>query len=439
VYAYDETTRAVVWHRSFTNAAAGIRQQLWSDTGCADVNPDVGIIGTPVIDRARDAIYVVVATMENGVPFLRLHAIGLGNGNDLIAPTVITGSVALASGGVASISALGNMNRSALLEANGNIYVSLGSHCDLNAGTIHGWIMAYSAATLQQTGSLVDLTNANAGSGYYLGALWMSGFGPAADAQGNIYFATGNGPFNGTTDFSMSIMKVPGNLNLGGASYFTPIQAAADSSTDADLGAGGVMLLPDETGTRPHLLVAGGKCSANALGCFKYILNRDVMGGQQSGNAGALWHANTGGGVWGGPAYFVDATGAQHIIYGGNPLSTYALSLAPVALTQQSSTTVGCLECRDSGAQPIISSNGTQTGSAVVWALKTPGNSGGTITLYAFNPLNMGATLFGAAAGTWTVTAGSGHIGGALISPLVADGHVYVPADGSVSVFGLLH
>jgi hypothetical protein len=264
----------------------------------------------------------------------------------------------------------------------------------------------------------------------------MGGFGPAADAQGNIYFATGNGPFNGTTDFSMSVMKVPGNLNLAGASYFTPIQAAADSATDQDLGSGGVMLLPDQPGTLPHLLIAGGKCSAN--GCFKYILNRDAMGGQQNGNAGAVWSADTGGQIFGGPAYFVDANGVQHIVYGGSPLNTYNLNLGPVGLAVQSSANVGCLECRDDGSQPVVSSNGNKAGSAVVWALKTPGASGGTIKLYAFDALNMGTTLYNAAAGSWTAASGTSYIGGALVSPLVANGHVYVPTDGSVGVFGLL-
>jgi hypothetical protein len=438
IYAFDETTRAVVWHRSFINAAAGIRQQLWSDTGCSDINPDIGIVGTPVIDRTRDALYVVVATMENGVAYTRLHAIGAGNGTELATPTVVSGSVALATGGTASISSVGNMNRSALLEANGNIYVALASHCDQNTTQIHGWIMAYSAATLQETGSLVDLTNANDGSSYFLGAPWMSGFGPAADAQGNVYFATGNGAFNGTTDFSMSIMKVPGNLNLAGASFFTPIQAAADSSADADLGSGGVMLLPDQPGTLPHLLVAGGKCSANNVGCFKYLLNRDAMGGQQNGNAGAVWSGNTGGGIWGGPAYFVDSAGIQHVVYGGAPLNTYNLNASPAGLTVQSSANVGCLECRDSGSQPVVSSNGNKAGTTVVWALKTPGNGGGSITLYAFDALNMGTMLFSATAGTWTQTPGTAWIGGALVSPLVADGRVYVPTDGSVGVFGLL-
>ena len=112
-----------------------------------------------------------------------------------------------------------------------------------------------------------------------------------------------------------------GNLNLAGATYFAPIQAAADSGADGDLGSGGVILLPDQSGTLPHLLVACGKCSANNLGCFKYILNRDVMGGQQTGNACALLSANTGGGIWGGPAFFGDANGVGHIVYGGSPLN----------------------------------------------------------------------------------------------------------------------
>jgi hypothetical protein len=437
VYAFDETTRAVVWQRSFTNAAQGIRQQLWSDTGCSDINPDVAIVGTPVIDRTLDTMFIVVATMENGTPYTRLHAIGLGNGLDVQNPTVITGTAVLATGGTASISSTGNLNRAALLEANGNIYVALGSHCDMNSAQIHGWVLAYRATTLQETGSLIDVSNANDGTHFFLGSPWMSGFGPAADAAGNVYFSTGNGPFNGTTDFAMSVLKVPGNLNMAGASFFSPYQEAADSEGDDDLAAGGVMLLPDQTGAIPHLLVAGGKCSVNNLGCFKYILNRDALGGQQPNNSGAVAFTSTQDSLFGGPAYFVDSTGVQHVVVGGQPLVTYNLGTAPVGFSAQSATNVGCLECRDEGSQPIVSSNGTQAGTAVVWALKTPGNNGGTISLYAFGALNMGTPLFHATAGSWNETPGASWMGGALISPLVVDGRVYVPSDGSVSVFGL--
>jgi hypothetical protein len=168
------------------------------------------------------------------------------------------------------------------------------------------------------------------------------------------------------------------------------------------------------------------------------LLNRDSLGGFKSGDAGALWHGDTGGGMWGGPATFQDAGGTTYVVYGtGSPISTYALGLSPVSLAVQSSGTPGCLECRNKGSQPIVSSNGTTPGTAVVWALKTPGNAGGNLTLYAFDALKMSHTLFTGVAGTWTVGSGASYIGGALISPTVANGRVYVPTDGGVAVFGL--
>ncbi|MBD5655964.1 MAG: multicopper oxidase domain-containing protein, partial [Candidatus Eremiobacteraeota bacterium] len=436
VYAFDDVTGSVVWERNFTNPAQGITQQSWSDTACSDVNPDVGITGTPVIDRNADTMFVVVPTKESGVFHQRLHAISLQNGSDALAPVEVSASVQLASGGTASTSAKWNFNRGALLEANGNIYIGLGSHCDADAGATHGWMLAYSATTLQPAGNAIDLTNRDTGGFYFLGSTWMSGFGPASDASGNIYFATGNGPWDGISNFSMSVLEVPGNLNLSSATYFTPATEAQDSNNDEDLGSGGVMLLPDGLSkTYPHLLLQGGK--PGATGAQKYLLNRDNMGGLQSGDAGAVWHADTGGGMWGGPAYFRDGSGNSYVVYGGgSPLSTYLFDPSPGSFSVYHSANVGCLECRDGGSQPVVSSNGTTPGTAVAWALKTPGNSGGTISLYAFDALNM-TTLFAGTAGTWTQTSGSQWIGGALVSPLVANGRVYVPTDGSVAIFGL--
>ena len=436
VYAFDDTTGAVVWERSFTNPGGGITQQSWTDTNCSDVNPDIGITGTPVIDRGRDAMYVVVPTKESGTFHQRLHAISLQNGADVLTPVEVSASVQLATGGVASTDAKWNFNRSALLEANGNIYVALGSHCDYNTSATHGWVLAYSASSLAPAGSAVNLTNSNNGGNYFLGSPWMGGYGPAADAQGNIYFATGNGPWDGTTNFSMSVLKLPGNLNIAAGSYFTPASEASDSNNDADLGSGGVMLLPDGLSPSfPHLLMQGGK--GGASGAQKYLLNRDNLGGMRTGDAGAVWHANTGGGIWGGPAFFQDTTGNSYVIYGnGTPLGTYLFNPASASFSLVSSVNVGCLECRDSGSQPVVSSNGTNPGTAVAWALKTPGNGGGAITLYAFDALKM-TTLFSGTAGSWNQTPGTAWIGGALVSPLVANGRVYVPADGAVAIFGL--
>jgi FtsP/CotA-like multicopper oxidase with cupredoxin domain len=433
VYAFDDATQKVVWERNFTNTSAGITQQMWTDTNCGDVNPNIGITSTPVIDRSSDKMYVVVPTKENGVFHIRLHEISLQNGTDSVSPVEVSASTTLATGGTATTDPEFNFSRTALLEANGNIYVGLGSHCDYAASTTHGWLLSFATGNLTPTGSVVDLTNANDGSSFFLGAVWMSGFGPAADSSGNVYFSTGNGAYNGTSSFAMTLLKLPGNLNIGAGAFFTPSNEASNSNNDTDFGSGGVMLPPDGISSKyPHLLVAGGKSG------IKYVLNRDNPSGGTTGDAGALWSANVNGGMWGGPAFFQDASGNSYVVYGGgNPLSTFEISPSNATLSVvANSSNVGCLECRNSGSQPVISSNGTTAGTAIAWALKTPGNSGGTITLYAFDALKM-TTLYSGAAGNWTVGSGASYIAGALVSPLVANGRVYVPTDGSVAVFGL--
>lgn len=436
VYAYDDQTGNVVWETNFTNPAAGITQQFSTDTTCNDVNPNVGITGTPVIDRTLDRLFVVVPTKENGVFHQRLHAISLQNGTDAIAPVEVSASVQLATGAVATTDPEFNFNRSALLEANGNIYIGLGAHCDFHANVVHGWLLAYTASSLQPAGNAVDLTNLDNGGQYFLGSIWMSGFGPASDAQGNVYAVTGNGPFDGVNNFSMSALKLPGSLLMSSASSFTPATEATDSAADGDLGSGGAMLLPDAISSAyPHLMVIGGKMGAT--GAQKYLLNRDNLGGQQANDAGAVWHAATNVGIWGGPAFFGDASGNAYVVYGGGqPLSTYLFNPMTNSLSVYASANVGCLECRTSGSQPIVSSNGTTPGTAVIWALQTPGNNGGTISLFAFNAMTM-AVLYSGAAGPWTVDPSASYIGGAFVSPLVANGRVYVPTDGSVAVFGL--
>jgi len=410
---------------------------LASDIGCDDTWPNIGINGTPVVDRGRNRMYVVVPTSDNGTAHLRLHALSLANGGDAVNPVEVSASVALASGRTASTSAAYNFDRAGLLETSNTIYVPLSTHCDYNSTASHGWLLAYNPDSLAQTGSSINTTDkniGNVGGALFLGSIWQGGFGIAADGQSNVYFATGNGPNdNGGSDYAMSVLKLPPSLNISQRSFFTPSTWQADSENDGDLGAGGVMLLPDQsTGTFTHLAIAGGK---NGL---KYLLNRDNLGGLNATDR-IPYEAKTGGGIWGGPAYFVDATGAQKILYGGSPtLNAYTLKTTPsYGLSLTSSTNVGALETRNAGVAPIVSSNGTQAGTPVVWAVKNPSgdiDGSGTIALYAFNGANVGTTLFHAAAGQWTE---NGDTGGALITPLVANGRVYLATDGMVTVFGV--
>ena len=108
----------------------------------------------------------------------------------------------------------------------------------------------------------------------------MSGGGPASDANGNIYFATGNGSWNGTSDFGDSIVKLgpPANNTFPVLDYFTPYnQGSLDlDSDDVDLASGGLVLLPTLPSGQ-QLLAQQGKqgtiylLNTNNLG--KYCIN----------------------------------------------------------------------------------------------------------------------------------------------------------------------
>src|SRR5579864_8649372 len=104
----------------------------------------------------------------------------------------------------------------------------------------------------------------------------MTGAGIAADASGNIFIASGNGDFDTTnvpaTETGDTILKL-GTTNqiLTLLDYFTPFDQLNLDSTDTDLGSGGVVLLPDQPGSFPHILVEAGKEGRI------YVVNRDQM------------------------------------------------------------------------------------------------------------------------------------------------------------------
>jgi len=162
VYGFDADTLSLVWSRDFKGS--GVRQQLASDIDCDDTWPNIGINGTPVIDRGRNRLYVVVPANENGTPRLRLHALSLASGGDAVAPVDVTGSVSLASGGTASVHPAFNFDRAGLLETNNAIYVPLSTHCDFDSDAAHGWLLSYDPDTLALKGSLLNTTDKDTGT-----------------------------------------------------------------------------------------------------------------------------------------------------------------------------------------------------------------------------------------------------------------------------------
>ena len=307
VYAYDADNYAQLWKVSLT----GANETPSDNRGCNDITPEIGITSTPVIDRSRGAngvLYAVAMTKDaSGGLHHRLHALDLASGAELFGgPTEIAATAQGTGGnsvnGVLTFDPSLHTERVALTLVNGNIFMGWTAHC--MAGAYTGWIMSYSADTLQQTGVVNVAPNGHQGS------VWMAGSGMASDGT-SIYLVDGNGTFGTTldangfpvdSDYGNSFMKLSASP-LKVTDYFAPLDVVALANADGDFGSGGAMLLPDQKtadGTIKHLAVAAGK--DNKI----YVVDRDAMG-KFNASANNIWQVLTGtlaGGIWGSPAYF---------------------------------------------------------------------------------------------------------------------------------------
>src|ERR1700719_614052 len=262
VYAFDADSNggpnaSPLWKITLLDSAHGAGPGATtvpsSDVGTDDITPEIGITATPVIDTNSNTIYVVGKTKESGNYFQRLHALDITTGAEKSGSPVtlsaqVNGNGNGSSGGVVRFDPkLGN-NRPALLLLNGTVYISFSSHVD--QGPYHGWIMAYNAATLQQTSVFCPTAN-GAASG-----IWMSGAGLAADSinSGRLFVATGNGAFNATAPYNNSMSYGDDIIRLEAGSgvlrvsdQFTAFNQAWLNNGDIDLGSGGVLVLPDQS------------------------------------------------------------------------------------------------------------------------------------------------------------------------------------------------
>ncbi|HEV3203057.1 MAG TPA: hypothetical protein VGY77_01680 [Gemmataceae bacterium] len=234
VYAFDAdnpnsaTGGGLLWQRSFIDPSAGITPVPQPDLISADIVPEVGITGTPVIDASTNTLFVVAKTKEivNGTAHYdqRIHALDIATGterpgapvllgdttgeNNNVSPISVPGTGDGSSGGILSFNAKKEHQRTALTLSNGVVYISWASHGD--NGPYHGWVVGYRAADLQ----LIKVFNTSP-NGRAAG-VWQSGGGIAVDTQGNLYFATGNGPFNAIPAGSQALGEGGGGLGYAG-------------------------------------------------------------------------------------------------------------------------------------------------------------------------------------------------------------------------------
>jgi hypothetical protein len=272
VYAFDAdgNSAAPLWQRSFLGP--NVTTVPSDDTGeCCDISPEIGITGTPVIDNSTSTLYVVAKTKEGRNAYVqRLHALDLGTGVEKFGgPVVVQASVPGTGNGSTgeqvAFDPLRENQRASLLLNHGVVYIGFGSHGDVQP--YHGWLLGYSASTLQQVMAFNVSPNADGGG------IWQANGGPATDATGNIYLVTGNGAFDGDSggqDFGDSFLRIAPNGTV--ADYFTPWNQGVMNANDFDLGAAGPLLLPDQPGPHPHLMVSAGKNGT------VYLVDRDAMG-----------------------------------------------------------------------------------------------------------------------------------------------------------------
>jgi len=428
VYAFDADTGATLWHVKLLPSG----ESLSDNHGCSQVDPNIGITSTPVIDRTvgpSGALYVVAMSKDPSSAYHhRLHALDVTSGAELFnGPEEITASYPATAGGTISSFQPGQyVERAALLLSKGTVYTSWTSHCD--HPPYAGWIMGYSETTLAQTSVLNIGPNSNSGP-----AIWMAGSGPAADSAGNIYLLSANGPFETTLDnngfpngqdFGNSFLKLSaGATTLTVADYFAISNAVSESSADRDLGAGGEMLLPDQTdsmNTVRHLVVGAGKNGT------LYVVDRDSMGKFNAGSNN-IWQelpAALPGGIFSSPAYF---GGAVYYADIHGSLKAFPITNAKVGNASSAQST---MQFPYPGSSPVVTANGTANG--IVWAHE---NSNPAV-LHAFDAANLTHELYNSnqAAGNRD-RLGPGN---KFITPAVADGKVFVGTQNSVAVFGLL-
>ncbi|HTH46998.1 MAG TPA: PA14 domain-containing protein [Candidatus Limnocylindria bacterium] len=436
LYAFDAndasgTNALPLWQVSFLNAAAGITTVPSGDVGSGDIVPEIGITSTPTIDAATRTIYVEVKTKEPGTKYVhRLHALDVATGAERAgSPVVITATVkgtGDGNNGAGSVpfNPLRQMNRPGLAlfqpagYTNPVVYIAFASHGD--NGPYHGWILGYDAVTLKQ----VQVYNTTPNGG--LGGIWMGGLGPALDADGNMYVITGNGTFAAASQsYGDSFIRLTtGGTNLALGDYFTPFNQAALNSADADLGSGGVIILPDEVGSaaHPHLCVGCGKEGKI------YLLDRDNLGHYQANSDSQIVQSLPGviAGTWGTPAYY-----KQRLYYIGSGDAMKMLPFANGKLTGSVQSQTGNGFGYPAGT-PSISANGDTNG--IAWAIDFGAyGSRGPSVLHAYDAENLGKELYNSG------QMGNRDVPGPAVkftTPTVANGKVFVGTANSLAVYG---
>ena len=387
----------------------------------ADILPEVGILSTPVIDLTRQVIYVVSDTLEEGTPVFRLHALSLADGREMLnGPVKIAAEVAgvgdgTDNNGMVPFSASDQLQRPGLVQANGNIYVAFGSHGD--GGLFHGWMIAYDAADLHRVAVFNSTPNTFGGS------FWQAGRAPAVDGDGNVFAATGNGGFDGDSEFGDSVLKLSGK-DLSLLDWYTPDNFQELMDYDLDLGSAGVILVPGQnqllTAGKAGDLIMVNSTTLGHLGPMNSDTSQSFPASAEGIFDFALWNRPVG------PMLYVHEPWGNLLAYRINDgqLNDRLLSHS----NRRTATLFAGI---------AVSANEAEVGTAIVWETTADFNTRQLPgTLHAFDATDLSRELWSS-----DMVPSRDALGrfSKFVAPTVVNGRVYVPTfSGQLVIYGLL-
>ncbi len=433
-YGLDPATGAIRWTRSFG-------QPFKSSTiGCSDLKPYLGSTSTPVIDPSSGTVFLTTRLqLGKGIASSHwyLQALSATTGEERkgfpveIAGTPYNTPEVPFNEGYA-------MQRPGLLLMGGVVYLGFASNCDISP--YRGIVVGMD----ENSGAVTSMWSDESGVGTdenSLAGIWQSGGGLVSDLPGRIILASGNGvspvpaPSNAppaTLSESVIGLTVGGSGQLTPSQFFAPSDAPTLDQDDEDLGSGGPAALPTEYfGVAAHrrLVVEDGKDGR------VFLIDGDSMGGYRQGpgeSDAVLQTLGPFNGVWGHPAVYGGQGGWVYVLEsaGGGFLRALSYGVNGSGVPQLASAATSNESFGYSSGSPLVTSNGTGAGSAVVWVVYTKGSNGGGSQLRAYEAVPSGGTMHL----LW-----SGKIGKAskFSVPTAAEGRVYVGTrKGQLLAFG---
>ena len=244
----------------------------------------------------------------------------------------------------------------------------------------------------------------------------------------------GQGKAPGTLGDSVVRLDIQPNGTLKAGDFFSPANSPLLGALDRDLGSAGPIGLPFGTSAYPDLIVQAGKDGR------VFLLNAKNLGGRNASTDRPLSETGPYGGQWGHPAAFAGANGDDYVYYSGTGyqgkdymrvLRFNGSDSARPVLSEvgNSATTFGY-----TSGSPVVTSNGADPGSAIVWDVYATDRTGANGTLEAFDAVPVNGVL----KEIWSAPIG---IAAKFTVAATDDGRVYVGtrSDGSSATAGMVY